>query len=379
MSDDQSLPTQPTEKDSRIFPCTQCGADVEFHIGTQQMRCPYCGHKTDLTHDDEEVRLIEKDYLEMLDELREIHNRSEESQIARKNAESLQEVRCESCGGTVVFHGTLTSSKCPYCATPIQLNNVHESKVRVPTDGVLPFQIEKDRASSNLKQWVGSRWFAPNQFKKQGIKGVFNGVYLPFWTFDSMTGTVYRGKRGETYTVTVGSGKNRRTETRVRWYPASGEFERFFDDVLVVAARGVAGHLISKLSPWPLHKCIPFNPQALAGFLARTYDVELDRGFELGRGIIDSQLRSDVKRRIGGDRQIITSMKSDYHAVTYKHVLLPTWLLTYKFNNKIFHVVVNGATGEVQGDRPYSWMKIFFAVLAGAIVAGGIALLANLK
>jgi hypothetical protein len=220
---------------------------------------------------------------------------------------------------------------------------------------------------------VQSRWFAPNEFRRRGAKGKFNGVYLPYWTFDTLTFNVYKGQRGENYTVTVGTGKNRRTETRTRWYPASGRFQRFFDDVLVVASEGLPRDYIIALEPWPLAQCVPFSQQFLAGHLARTYDVELDEGFLEGKRRIDEAIRADVRRRIGGDKQRIHSVDSRYDAITFKHLLLPVWLLTYRFHDKPYRVFVNAVTGEVQGERPYSWVKILLTVLGGLAVAGTIA------
>lgn len=348
----------------RIYPCEGCGADLEFHIGQQKLKCPFCGYEKEIEiAEDAEIR--EQDYLAMLERVRQAREREPEEVKGDYN-----EVRCESCGGTVVFEGTLTSTECPYCGSPIQRENVHTFTKRIPVDGVLPFLVDHRRAKSGLQQWVKSRWFAPNEFRRRGAEGKFNGVYLPYWTFDSLTFNVYKGQRGENYTVTVGTGKNRRTETRTRWYPASGQFQRFFDDVLVVASQGLPREFIIALEPWPLAECRPFTQQLLAGHLARTYDVELDEGFVDGKRRIDEAIRADVCSRIGGDKQRIDSIDSRYDAMTFKHLLLPVWLLTYRFHDKPYRVFVNAATGEVQGERPWSWVKILFAVLGGLAVAG---------
>lgn len=350
----------------RIFPCEGCGADLQFHIGEQQLKCPFCGFQKELVVS-EDAEVAEQDFHGMLARVAELHTKTEAA------AEQQNEVRCSACGGTVVFAGTLTSSECAYCGSPIQRDDVHLAADRISVDGVLPFLVEKDAASVNLVKWVSSRWFAPNAFRKRGVEGKFNGVYLPFWTFDSLTMTAYSGQRGKHYWVTVGSGKNRRRVRRTRWYPASGRFQRFFDDVLVLAAQGMRRELMLKLEPWPLGKCIPFTPQVLAGYLARTYDVELHDGFREAKQRIDGALEQDVRHRIGGDTQRVHSIRTDYGALTFKHLLLPTWLLAYRFNQKSYQVMVNAATGEVQGDRPYSWVKITAAVLTGLAVAGGIA------
>jgi predicted RNA-binding Zn-ribbon protein involved in translation (DUF1610 family) len=347
----------------RIFPCDQCGADLTFHIGQQSLKCPFCGYVKELEFaPDSEV--AEQDFEAMLARLAELKKGS----VAEQPETS--EVRCESCGGTVQFLGTLTSTECPYCASPIQREHVHDSPERVPVNGVLPFLIDRDVAAHNLREWVASRWFAPTEFRKRGVEGKFNGIYLPYWTFDSVTHSRYTGRRGEHYYVTVGTGKDERRERRTRWYPAVGSFSRFFDDVLAFAARGLPRWMMLALEPWPLAKCIPFNQQALAGFLARTYDVELAQGFADAKTRMEEAIRTEVRQRIGGDEQEITSLDVQYGALTYKHLLLPVWLLVYRYRDKPFQVAINAATGEVQGERPYSWVKIAFAVLlAAALIA----------
>ena len=359
------------EGKGRIFPCESCGADFEFNIGQQKLKCPYCGFEKDVElATDSEV--VEQDFHAMLERIVEFRELDEEAKATEaEGVAGCSEVRCDSCSGVVVFSGTLTSTDCPYCGSPIQRENVHTATKRVPVDGVLPFLVERSTVQGNLKEWVKSRWFAPGDFKKRGAQGKFNGVYLPYWTFDSLTFNAYSGERGENYTVRVGTGKNKRTETRTRWYPASGRFLRFFDDVLVVASQGLPENYIIALEPWPLTQCVPFTQQYLAGYLARTYDIELDRGFEKGKKRIDAEILSDVRGRIGGDKQRVHSVKSRYDAVTYKHLLLPVYLMTYRFKNKPYQIFVNAVTGEIQGQRPYSWVKILMAVLTGvaAVVA----------
>ncbi len=357
----------------RIFPCGQCGADLEFHIGQQNLKCPFCGHTEDVgfadSEGDEEPAVEEQDFRAMLAKLAELRKEKTEA----TGDTDTQEVRCESCGANVSFQGTLTSSECAFCGSPIQRKNVHECEERVPVDGILPFRIDREKSRECLRKWVKSRWFAPNEFKKRGAKGKFSGVYLPFWTFDSHTFSRYKGQRGEYYWVTVGSGDNKRRERRTRWYPASGTVRAFFDDVLVSATEHLPKDLLEDLEPWPLSRLGAFDPKLLAGFLAQTYDVELDRGFIDAKRRIDDGIQRLVKRDIGGDTQRIHWVKSKYDPITYKHLLLPVWLLSYKFREKTFRVVINAITGEVQGERPWSWIKITLATLVGLALAGAAA------
>ncbi len=355
--------------ESRQFPCDNCGADLRFHIGVQSLKCDYCGSEKTITLD-ADAAVAEQDFHGMLAKMRD-----QRSQSTDAASNDLREFTCDNCGGTVAFLGTITSDECAYCGTVVALDKVHDAADRVPVDGVLPFQIDRDTARKNLKAWVKSRWFAPNEFLRRGVQGIFNGMYLPYWTFDSFTQTHWEGQRGDNYTVTVGSGKNRRTETRTRWSWRSGSFQRIFDDVLLAGTTQLPQNRLEDLAPWPLERCRPFDESFLAGYLASTYDVELDHGFEAARNVMETRLQQIVRGEIGGDHQRITKMDVFYDAITYKHLLLPVWTLVYRYHGKPYQVFVNAGTGEVQGDRPWSWIKITLAILFGiALVVGGILL-----
>lgn len=349
----------------RVFPCGQCGADLVFHIGQQSLRCEYCGHQQSLAPV-EEPTLVEHDYEVMLERIAE--RRAEPGR--REAPVQHYEVECGNCHAVVVFEGTLTSTFCAYCNTPLQREHAHSAEGRIPADGVLPFFIERRQAETNLKAWVKSLWFAPNAFLKQGVEGKFQGVYLPYFTFDALTHTSYSGQRGDHYYVTVGTGKDKRTVRHTRWTSASGDFQRFFDDVLVLAAKNLDRTLVLSLEPWPLGKVRPFSEAFLAGFAARTYDIELPKCGGEARQRMHAAIEAQVRRLIGGDEQSIDAIHTDFSAATFKHILLPAWLLSYKYRDKVFHVFVNASTGKVQGGRPWSWVKILFTVLGAAAAVG---------
>ncbi len=353
--------------DPHVFPCDSCGADQEYFIGKRSLRCPFCGYVKEIPLEERDI--VERDYQETLHQLL---RRSEPDATAEGDR-----AQCSSCSAEVVFEGSVTSSECAYCGSPIQRAHVHLNEGRIPVDGVLPFSVDKTQAKSALGRWMGSLWFAPGKFKKQAKLGRFEGVYLPYWTFDTMTFCQYSGQRGDTYTVTRGSGKNRRTEVKVRWTPKSGRFQRFFDDVLTLAARNVPIPLLRKLEPWPLERCVPFQPEYLAGLQARTYDNELHEGFEAAEARIQTALQADVRARIGGDRQRIHSLESRHDAITFKHLLLPLWLLTYRYGSKTYQVVVNAETAAVHGERPWSVVKILLAILAAGLLAAVVSLVSG--
>ena len=76
---------------------------------------------------------------------------------------------------------------------------------------------------------------------------------------------------------------------------------------------------------------------------------------------------NDARRDIGGDEQRVEQIRTDYGDETFKHVLLPVWTAAYRYNGKSFRFLVNGQSGRVQGERPWSVWKIAAAVIAALV------------
>jgi hypothetical protein len=81
--------------------------------------------------------------------------------------------------------------------------------------------------------------------------------------------------------------------------------------------------------------------------------------------------------QVPGDTQRGLSVDDDYSGQTFKHILVPIWLLTYNYSSQNYQVVINGYTGVIAGKYPKSWLKILFAVLAVLVAAGVILLMTN--
>lgn len=344
---------------TRTYPCTSCGGQLEFHIGHQLLVCPHCGNRQEIV--EAAGRSVEE--------------RDLRHAVADLQARPLQrvagekEIVCQSCGGHTTFTGTLAATRCPYCATPIQRDDVHDAPDRLPVDGVLPFQVDDKAAKSAIEAWINSRWFAPSEFKKYKETGAFSSVYMAYFTYDADATTDYAGRRGDNYTVTTGSGDNQRTETRIRWRNVSGQVHNAFDDIAVCANTGLERKHVTALEPWPTQSARAFSAEYVAGHLCRTYDHDVEQSFGEARQRIDDEVRQTVKHDIGGDHQDINHLDTRFGAMTYKYLLLPIWLLTVIFEGRPFQVMINGVTGEVQGQRPWSKVKIALAVTAAIIVA----------
>jgi len=246
---------------------------------------------------------------------------------------------------------------------------------------LLPFKVTADDARDAYRRWLKRRWFAPSKLKEYAQDDTpLNGVYIPYWTYDSDTVTQYSGLRGDVYYVTervsvVRNGRRvmvRKQVPKIRWSKRRGRTGRHFDDVLVGATRTLPRKITDWLQPWDLEALVPYNEEYLAGFSSEIYQVDLDEGFNVAQQIMDKVIRNDVRQAIGGDQQRVEHLQTAHSDTTFKHVLLPLWTAGFRFGDKTYRFVVNGRTGKVRGERPYSVIKIGLAIAAGLVVLAGV-------
>lgn len=343
------------------FPCEACGADMLFDPSSGALVCNHCGHTDQIEmHGQREAALAEIDFEAGVSGLEDVEY------------EERRTLNCENCGAHFEAPEDIHATECPFCATPVVTDTGIERLIK--PQAVLPFGIPEADARGAVTKWLGRLWFAPNGLQEYARKGrKMNGIYVPYWTYDADTKTRYSGQRGTVYYVTrtvMREGRPHRIqEQKIRWTPTSGNVARFFDDVLVLASSSLPKSYTDNLAPWDLSELEPYAPEYLAGFRAEGYTVALDDGFTEAHAHMTRVIRRDVKFDIGGDRQKIDSLHTNMNDVTFKHVLLPVWLAAYKYRGKTYRFVVNGRTGKVQGERPWSAWKIAVAVMLGLIVA----------
>jgi DNA-directed RNA polymerase subunit RPC12/RpoP len=344
----------------RKFPCSKCGARLDFDPSCRSLKCPYCGHAEVIEPSSKQVQ--ERDWEEYWQ-----NASGKETTLAGRSSQ----VACSVCGAVVLLDDKVAADRCPYCGTFLQ-NQPQSAEGMIAPEGILPFAITESQAGRAFNAWIASRWFAPNQLYQFANLGRLSGIYVPFWTYDSMTFTHYTGMRGddyqetETYTERDSNGQEvtkTRQVTKTRWWPVSGEVRHFFDDVLVCASRSVDEGLVRAVEPWDLKKLEGFQPQFLSGFQAERYAIGLREGFDQARAIMDAEIRTLCARDIGGDHQQLQSVQTQHSGITFKHLLLPAWLAAYRYRDQTYQILVNGRTGQVSGTRPYSWVKIVAFVL----------------
>ena len=358
-------PTAPAHS-QRQFPCKQCGANLVFEPGTTALTCQYCGTRNDIAP-----------LAEVIEEL-DFQEHAAQLAASTETQETLT-VRCNACGAETDFTHDVAASRCPFCGAAIVATA--SSRKQIKPRSLLPFHITRQQADDLFRRWVEGLWFAPNDLVRVAQRSGIDGAYVPAWTYDSRTTSDYRGERGDDYwdTQTYTAIENGRSVTRTRqvrrtrWRHASGRVSNTFDDVLVLASRSLPPKHAHALEPWDLRSLVPYRDEYLSGFAADSYQVDLVQGFEAAKQIMAGVIEQTIRADIGGDHQRIHSVQTRYRDVTFKHILLPVWISAYRYHERVFRFLVNARTGEVQGERPWSAVKI--ALLVTFLVAVALAVL----
>lgn len=346
---------QETTVDVTDKKCPNCGAVVVYDPDTLKMTCQFCGYMRELPKPEEGKEVVEMDF---------------ESAKLRSNKNwgtEKKSIECKACGGTTIYDEAETAAVCPFCGST-NVMPVDQDEDTMAPGGVVPFEISQEKASALFKKWLGGKLFAPGAAKKSCEAKNFNGIYLPYWTYDSDTTSAYHATLGFEYKVKKGDSY----ETKVRWQNYSGIYEEFIDDMVVYASKKTNNPHIESVSEFDFSKLRPYSPEIVAGFAAERYTVGLDDGWTTARQKISSRLKSNLssklRRQYKADRVGKIDLSTTYDNITFKYLLAPIWMANYKFNGQVYNFVVNGQNGRVSGKAPVSVIKVIIAIII-AIVA----------
>ena len=335
----------------RKFNCSARGAEAVWTPSKQKLICPYCATESEaqLANDFQAVK--ENDLLEALKNLTE---QDQGWQVARKT------VKCQSCQAISVFNPERISQNCDFCGSP-SLLSLDDTHAPVRPSSLIPFIVADTKVREDVRKWYASHWFAPNKLGKKALTDTLHGIYLPYWTFDAQVHADWEAESGEYYYKTDSQG---RRQQHVRWSHASGALDHFFDDLLVPASRGVHPALLQKVGDFPTaSQLVPYDPGYLTGWVVEQYQIDLKAAAQASFESMESAINGMCANSVPGDTHRGLQVESHYSSQTFKHVLLPIWLLTYTYGTKNYQVVVNGVTGHIDGEYPLSWVKIFFVTV----------------
>ncbi len=341
-------------KKASAFSCPSCGSKLKYSAEHKKIACAYCGYTESVNPANDQV--IEQRLDKVLESTAEVIIENFDKKV----------FDCESCGAKFMVEADKVNINCGFCgSTNVNLEGYEHRYIQ--PQGIIPFQISRHDAEQRFNKWIRQGIFHPNKLKSLAALENLHGIYLPFWTFDVHTESDWSGEAGTYYYETRRVRINGRMQTQrvrhIRWHRRSGHLKHFFDDVLVVASGGLDQRHMNRVLPFLLDEVVNFDQRLMVGWEAEIYNINVDEGAQRADNVVDYKLRSMCSSQLGGDEQRNLHIQSHKYGQTFKHIILPVWICSYKYNNEIYHFTINGQTGKVYGKKPTSYWKIAGMIL----------------
>jgi len=356
--------TTPPSHQAETFKCPQCSAPrMDYDPSTGGLKCPQCGFAQNITA--AQTAIVEHDLKLALND----------QDKAKGYGREMKAVVCKSCGATTQYDPTVASGECPFCGSQQVLEQKPDPNLIQP-EAVIPFRLTKDQAYDNYKKWLAGGWFRPKNVLQESGATQLQGVYIPFWTFDAHAESDWTAESGQYYYeteryTTTENGKNvtkTRQVQRTRWYPSSGHHADNYDDVLISGSTSGDQNMLQQIYPFDTKQLLPYKSDYLSGWAAEAYRIPLAEAWPKGQLAIQAEERTKCGRLVPGDTYRNLQVSMALSKTTFKHVLLPVFFANYRYNTKLYHFMVNGQTGEVQGQAPIDWVKVAIVVAIAVVL-----------
>jgi hypothetical protein len=344
----------PKEKpdETRTFKCRYCGGSIAYSATQRQLTCPYCGHAQDLAA--EEVGQAADEFEFTLETM----------QRARFGwGEARRELACEACGAVVAVAPDALTDTCAFCGSHRVLARDAAGDVLRPTS-LVPFAVDRERMQAQVAEWLGRGWMHPPELRSVHALRELAGVYLPFWTFDAHIQANWKAEVGTERTHRYRSGGEWKTRTVIDWHWRSGQVHLPINDHLVAGTERVSRAILRKVAPFDLKGLVEYDPGYLAGWQAKGYDVQLQPAWETAKGEMRERAKRACYTDTGSHHVRNFQMAADFADERWRYVLLPVYLASYRFDERTFQVMVNGQTGQVAGQKPVAWLRVWLAIAA---------------
>lgn len=349
------------------FECPACGGGLSFDSASQKVKCPYC----DTEFSVDAIRELQGGQSAQPQEEPQWQTSQEENW---EQAEQVNTYICQSCGGELLCDANTAATSCPYCDNPVVLSHRVAGSLR--PDLVIPFQLDKEAAKAALLRHYSGKPLLPKCFKSENRLEKLQGVYVPFWLFDTdVDGDIcFRATKVRTWS------DSNYHYTQTRHYSVRRAGSVSFQGVPVDGSNKMANDLMESIEPYDLSKAVDFETAYLAGYLADKYDVSAEAAAPRANERIRTSTVQAMESTVHGYSSV-QAQNSDIRlsGCRVRYALLPVWMLTARYRDKDYIFAMNGQTGKMVGDLPCdkgAWWRWFALIsLAGAAIAYLIGLL----
>ena len=344
------------------YKCPACGGALSFDSSVQKMKCPYCDTE------------FEVEALRELDEVLKQEQNSEftwesqpEGTWSQEESENLRTFVCQSCGGEIIGDQNTAATQCPYCDNPVVMAGQFSAELR--PDLVIPFQFDKKQAKTVLAKHLSRKPLLPKLFKSHNRIEAIQGIYVPFWLFDTdvQANIRYRATRTRHWS------DSNYNYTRTSHYSLLRNGTIGFDNVPVDGSSKMTDDLMESIEPFDLSQGVDFRTAYLAGYLADKFDVTA----EICKNRANDRIRTSTEASFAATTVGYSSVIPEHSNIRLcggrvRYALLPVWILTTRYRDKAYTFAMNGQTGKMVGNLPIDWKLLWMYLLSIGLGSGAL-------
>ena len=261
---------------------------------------------------------------------------------------------CSGCGASMSYDAKAEGLRCPFCGS-VDMKQKDDAKVLAP-NRVVPFKLSRSEADLAMREWLGRSFWRPGDLSKQASIVEMTPVYVPYWVFQAKTHTYWTSDTSQTPMGARGD-----------WCPLSGEHRGSYSGLLIGASGALAPQETSRICPFDLGEGKAPEEVDLDNVTIEQFSLPRKYARPLARqGLEQSETETCQARYVPGRaRNVHVNVRIE--SMSSEPVLLPVWIMAYRYRDQLYRFLVNGQTGRATGQAPVSWSKIF-VVAAIAIV-----------
>ncbi len=262
---------------------------------------------------------------------------------------------CRGCGASMSYDASAQALRCPFCGSE-KLDKQPDAKEIAP-DGVVPFVVTRDKAIEGMRAWLGQGFWRPSDLATQAAVVGMRPVYIPYWVFDAQTHTFWTADSSR---VPPGAQGN--------WHPETGTNEGQYAGLLVGASGALTGAETKAICPFDLSAAVPPEKVDLKNITFERFVVPRKYARPLARQGLESLEAQTCQQYVAGKCR---NMKVNVRItdLASRPILLPVWIMAYRYRDQVFRFLANGQTGKSTGQAPLSYRKIGAAIaIAAAII-----------
>ncbi|HVX16222.1 MAG TPA: hypothetical protein VHC22_33860 [Pirellulales bacterium] len=278
-----------------------------------------------------------------------------ESRVADPSREFTYNFRCAGCGASMSYDASAGRLRCPFCGSE-DLSKQADAKTIAPKM-VVPFVVPRDAAVAQMRTWLGQGFWRPGDLRQQALVVTMTPVYVPYWVFQATTHTYWTADTSQTPAGALGN-----------WYPLFGEHQGRHEGLLVAASGALAPAETAAISPFDLSQGVDPGGVDLENITVEQFAVGRKYARPLARAGLEQSDSADCQQYVPGRcRHLKVNVKLE--GLSSEPVLLPVWIMAYRYRDRVFRFLLNGQTGAATGQAPVSYTKIAVAVGVALAIA----------